>query len=369
MKLIYFSNSDLFSRKANAIQVMKMCEAFSHKFEGVTLYAYSNKKNISGVHDFYGVKNNFSIIVYPLKKNRLTRVLNSLFTLLYNLKKKNKDTVIYSREIFSAFFSSIIGFKNIYELHNIPVPRSSFLVNYIIKAKTNLFFITISNSLKNKIKELYQSKSPIYAFHDGATLTSNSFSSPPNFYDRSSFNIGYVGHLYQGRGIELIIDLAKQLPQFSFQIIGGEKKDIEKLKKHSTNNIFYHGFVSPSDTPKYRYFSDILLMPYMKGLGNEGSLADTSSWMSPMKLFEYMSSAKPIISTDLPVLREVLNNENSILVPYEVQSWKDAILKIYNDKSFGAYIGQNAYNDLVSNYTWESRAEGITNLIKKTLNT
>ena len=365
MKLLYFSNSVLFTKKANCIQVMKMCEAFSNDFDEVTLYAYSEEYSIEGVHEFYGVQKTFSIKIYPYKKNRVNRVLNSVSTLL-KLSKNNKNVIaIYCREIFSAFFASIFRYKNVFEIHNIPSRKAQFLVNYIFKSKTNLLNVTISNSLKNKLEELYNPRNPVYAFHDGASIVNVNFTNPPKFYDKSNFNIGYVGHLYKGRGIELIIELAKRLPDFSFQIVGGEKSDLDRLSNNSPKNIFYHGFVAPQDTPRYRYFSDILLMPYKKGLASEGSLSDTSPWMSPMKLFEYMSSYKPIISTDLPVLREVLNEENSILVPYDVIEWEKAILKIYKEREYGELLAKNSFVDLKSKYTWKKRSKSISELIKK----
>jgi len=365
MKLIYFSNSTLFSRKANSIQVMKMCEAFSKIFDEVILYAYSERQSIDKVHEFYGVQNNFSVKLYQHRKSRVNRVLNSFLTLLKLSKKSKNETIVYCREILSAFFASLLGFKNVFEIHNLPSRRVQFLVNYIFKSKTNLLNITISNNLKNKLEELYNPKNPIYAFHDGASIANESFTNPPKFYDKSNFNIGYVGHLYKGRGIELIIDLAKKLPEFSFQIVGGEKEDLDRLSNNSPKNIFYHGFVAPKDTPKYRYFSDILLMPYKKGLASEGSSADTSPWMSPMKLFEYMSSSKPIISTDLPVLREILSKENSILVPYDVIEWEKAIIKIYKDREYGELLAKNSFADLKSKYTWIKRSKSISELIKK----
>ena len=365
MKLIYFSNSVLFSKKANSIQVMKMCEAFSNDFEEVILYAYSHKKIIESVHEFYGVRNNFRIKIYPLKRNRLNRILNSILTiiplLLFN--SKNEKHKVYSREIFSSFFSSLLKIENIYEIHNLPSRKTVPLIKYIFNSEVNMFNVAISNSLKNKLVELYKPIHPIHVFHDGASLSENIPKNPPEFYDQFSFNIGYVGHLYKGRGIELIIELAERLPEFGFQIVGGEKEDLKRLSENSPKNIFYHGFVPPIDTPRYRFFSDVLLMPYKKGLASEGSLSDTSPWMSPMKLFEYMSSRKPIISTDLPVLREVLNDKNAILVQYEVCEWEKAILKIYKDKKFGKSIAENAYHDLKSKYTWKKRSNEIFKII------
>ena len=366
MKLIYFSNSDLFSKKANSIQVMKMCEAFSNDFEEVVLYAYSHQKSIESVHEFYGVRNNFIIKIYPLKRNRLNRILNSILTLVPLLfSSKNEKITVYCREIFSSFFSSLLHIKNIYEIHNLPSVKTVPLIKYIFNAKANLFNISISNNLKNKLIELYKPTNTVYVCHDGASLSDNIPKALPEFYDQYSFNIGYVGHLYKGRGIELIIELAKRLPEFGFQIVGGEKEDLKRLSNNSPNNIFYHGFVTPKETIRYRYFSDILLMPYMDGLGDKGSLIDTSPWMSPMKLFEYMSSKKPIISTDLPVLREILNENNAILVPYEVLEWEKAIMKIYNNKEFAHSIANQSFNDLSTKYTWAKRSESISKLIKQ----
>jgi len=366
MKLIYMSSSLLFSKKANCIQVMKMCEAFSNNFDNVVLYAYSENKSLKNVHEFYGVQNNFSIKIYPLRRNRINRVINSVIILLQKIFNIRRDgIVIYCRELFSAYFSSLFRIKNVFEIHNIPPLKTVFHIKKIFRSKSNLFCVTISSNLKNKLEELYKPINPIYAFHDGASIVDDSFLDPPNFYDKSNFNIGYVGHLYKGRGIELIIELAKKLPDFSFQIVGGEKEDLDRLSNSSPKNIFYHGFVAPKDTSKYRFFSDVLLMPYKKGLASEGSLSDTSPWMSPMKLFEYMSSSKPIISTDLPVLREILSDENSILVPYDVIEWEKAILKIYKDREYGELLAKNSFADLKSKYTWRKRSKSISELIKK----
>ena len=367
MRLIYFSNSELFSKKANSIQVMKMCEAFSKDFEEVVLYAYSEKNTIENVYEFYDVKDNFKIKTYPFKKNRINRIINSIFALIPFLFVNRKKTIIYAREIFSVFFCSILNIKYVYEIHNLPSPNVIYFLKRVINASSNLFLVTISDRLKLKLVELYRPKNKIYSLHDGATLKPLNFKNPPKFYNQSTLNIAYVGHLYKGRGIELIIELALRLPQFNFQLIGGEDEDIKRLRRISPKNIYFHGYVPPKQTDKFRFFSDILLMPYMDGLGNKGSLSDTSSWMSPMKLFEYMSSRKPILSTDLPVLREVLNESNAILIPYEPTEWEKAIMKIYNDREFGYSLAEKAYQDLKTKYTWSKRSETIRNLINNSL--
>ena len=68
------------------------------------------------------------------------------------------------------------------------------------------------------------------------------------FGKEETLKVGYVGHLYKGRGIETIIECARKLNDISFHLVGGLKKDIEFWKNHTKqiqlNNVFFYGFVS-----------------------------------------------------------------------------------------------------------------------------
>ena len=48
---------------------------------------------------------------------------------------------------------------------------------------------------------------------------------------------------------------------------------------------------------------DILIMPYQKNVAIGAKGHDTARWMSPMKMFEYMASGNPIISSNLAALK------------------------------------------------------------------
>ena len=90
-------------------------------------------------------------------------------------------------------------------------------------------------------------------------------------------------------------------------------------------------------------------MPYQKDLKLADNKVNTSSWMSPMKVFEYMSAKKAIVSSNMPVIQEVLNESNSILVePDNIKEWSDAINSLYNDKNKREKIAKNSYNDFLS---------------------
>jgi glycosyltransferase involved in cell wall biosynthesis len=78
-------------------------------------------------------------------------------------------------------------------------------------------------------------------------------------------------------------------------------------------------------------------------------------------MFEYMSTGKPIISSDLPVLREVLVHEqNALLVPPDdVDAWEAAVRRLQSHPALAARLGERAREDLMQDYTWRSRVEKV----------
>jgi len=174
------------------------------------------------------------------------------------------------------------------------------------------------------------------------------------------FTAVYTGHLYQGRGMDLLIELAKNLPEIQFIWVGGREGDVnqwrEYINKNQIKNIRLIGFVGNEYIPTYQSAGDVLLMPYeMSIAGSSGG--NSVDFCSPMKMFEYMAAGKPIISSDLPILHEVLNEKNAIFCPYnDVNQWVDSINRIKNNPAFGIRLGNQARVD-VEKYSWIERAK------------
>ena len=81
--------------------------------------------------------------------------------------------------------------------------------------------------------------------------------------------------------------------------------------------------------------------------------------MSPLKLFEYMASKRPIVASDLPSIREILNEESAILVePGNPKALAEGIKKVLQDEELAKKLAENAHRD-VQQYSWEKRAEKI----------
>ena len=163
------------------------------------------------------------------------------------------------------------------------------------------------------------------------------------------------------RGIEIIIKLAQNLPDMYFHIVGGNENDILHWKNESgdINNIVFHGFINPKETYKYRNLCDVLLAPYI----NADELFD---YMSPIKTFEYMASKTPMICSDSKIIRETINENCSILVENnDINSWINALQKLYNDSEFRKKLIREAYQYCLEKFTYQARCKKVLDFIQK----
>lgn len=378
MRILYISNSIIPSRTANSIHVMKMCQAFADNGHEIVLLAPDLKskyeKGISNVYEYYGVKKNFKIkkLWHPdLKSGPFFYTLTIFFYLFIN----RRFNLVYGRFLHGCYASILLKNKVIFESHDPIFDKKTHRPIVFKKLINNKYFeklVVISQALKNMYLEKgFLNDSKIQVAHDGADEVENLNCKSDLFGCKNNLKVGYVGHLYKGKGMEVISSMANKLDHdIEIHIIGGLEKDIKLWKKKIIcKNIYFYGFVPHKEVGNYINALDICLLPNQKVVFPHGtnSLKDSiniSDFTSPLKLFEYMSHQKPIIASDLPVIREVLNERNSILVECDnIKSWINSIKKLKNLKN-REFIAKQALIDFC-NYTWKNRAFKLINSILK----
>jgi glycosyltransferase involved in cell wall biosynthesis len=170
---------------------------------------------------------------------------------------------------------------------------------------------------------------------------------------------GYTGHLYPGRGMDVLIALAQAYPQVKFLWIGGRPNDVMQWRTRAAQmglgNLTLTGFVPNRQIPLYQAAGDMLLMPYEMTVSVSGG-GNTADVCSPMKMFEYMAAGRAILSSDLPVLREVLDETRAVFCPPEdPTAWVGAFGRLLADAELRESLG-NAARAAVEPYAWQARA-------------
>jgi glycosyltransferase involved in cell wall biosynthesis len=359
MNIVYLSGFIIPSRAAHGVHAMRMCQALARNGHQVTLFAYGPKHNCTeDVYSYYGVDKTFVVKQIPLIRVRGAALLSQLRLHRELRSYRPGDTLVYARSIYGVSLAAQMGFRIVYEAH---APPPHALIHWLEKRLFGMEsfqkLIVISDSLRRVYSALYGPIRHIEVCHDAADVPPAAGAAEYAWPCRKNrLQIGYAGHLYRGRGIDLILECAERLPHYDFHVVGGMERDIRYWTRRGRANVCFHGFVQPSLVPTVLSQCDVLLMPYQKGLSLGGRNIDTSDWMSPMKLFEYMASRRAIIASDLPVVREVLHEGNSILVrPDDLDGWTSAIQRC-GDLHYRNRLAVTAYEEFMANYTWDERA-------------
>ncbi|MCL4263418.1 MAG: glycosyltransferase family 4 protein [Anaerolineae bacterium] len=369
MKIVYLSNSYVPSRRANSIQVMKMCQAMSDCGNDVTLITkLCPPRQESGVTDdyyFYSVSPRFEIVKLPRPKTRGGGLRYSAAIFSFLLRQKDTIDLLYCRSLFGAWCGTRLKLPTILEMHGLITGKwALYLYPQIITADSFKRLVLISDGLKKDLQEsnLLFARDTVVA-HDGANPQNGNVVNETIVQTTPArLKLGYVGHLYPGKGMEIVYELAHRLPAVDFHVVGGTEQDVLRWQqKPLPDNLFFHGFVPQSELSRYYHQFDVLLLPPQRDVRGATGQSNLSRWMSPLKLFEYMSVGKPIISSELPVLAEVLcDRQNALLVPPEdIDGWIAAIhnLSIYPD--LRQRLGEAARRDFLANYTWDARARKV----------
>ncbi len=361
MNIVYIFNSSIPSYNANSLQVVNMCHNIAKYIGKITLITPNTglKKNFS---EHYGIRKNFSII--KIKKfNKFPQGFNyylfSIYAIILGIKLKS-DLYI-TRNYFTLFILLILRKKIIFEVHNSLSNEgriNNFIVKYfkILNSKNIVKLIFITNSVKEFFFKKYNIKNKQSLILSSA---SNFITLLPEYKKKNSYKIGYFGLVNKSRGLDFLCKLS-QIDLKNKYYLYGCSKDIKNFytKKFRNNNIFFNTHVPHKKIKNLMSHMDLLILPYEKKVTASGNVGDIGNFTSPMKLFDYLASSKPIIASSLPVLKEVLvNKKNCIFVnSLNIFKWKLIIERILLNNSQKRIISRNNFF-LAKKYTYTNRVK------------
>ncbi|MFZ5559802.1 MAG: glycosyltransferase family 4 protein [Patescibacteria group bacterium] len=392
MKIIYITTSVIPAEKANSYQTMKMCEAFTKlggeveliipvRFGGVVEKA--NPFEYYGIREKFKIKRVFSLDLIPFKKYIghlgfwVQNISFALLTLIYLFFKRSD--IIYSRDRFTLLFLSLFKKNLIYEAHSLP-SKFRFYEKFLYQ---RIKFVIVITKLMREIlmKESIKEKNRIFVAPDAVDLEMFDRINKSKEELRQELNlpqhkilISYIGQFYtKGRekGLGDMLRALKILKDegrgdLMMMFVGGKEEEIRDYQEETkrvgllNRDLIFVKRVPFSEVPRYEKASDILVIPFPWE-------KHYAYYCSPLKLFEYMASRKPIVASDLPSIREILNERNSILVkPGDPSSLAKGIEEFLNKPDLAKRVSEQASKD-VQKYTWGRRAKKILEFIHKSI--
>jgi len=176
--------------------------------------------------------------------------------------------------------------------------------------------------------------------------------------------VGYAGHLYPWKGPDVLLAALERLPGVRALIVGGleGERDLDRIRalaaRVAPGRVTFAGQVEPPRVAALLRQADVLVLPNAPG-------RVSAAYTSPLKLFEYMASGRPIVASDLPALREILQPEvNAVLVEAgSAGALAAGLAGVIGDPARASRLAAQARDD-VREWTWDKRAGRIEALLE-----
>ena len=276
----------------------------------------------------------------------------ALFLTALKLLKKNNYDVIHSHEeaaFFSVYLAKKYNMKHVYDMHSSLPQQLSNFDTFNFKVIKNIFeylentvinscqaIITICPELAELV-ESYKLQTPHELIENTADDTKVFSSSTKNIRKDFKLNnhkvILYTGTFEPYQGIDILLNAFKSVadthPDTRLIMVGGNDEQVKKYKLLAgtleiNDLVKFSGTVHPSEIPAYINASDIIVSPRCTGTN------------TPLKIYGYLRTGKPLVATNLLTHTQVLNDEVAILVEPDEQGICDGLKVVLDNTEFGA---------------------------------
>jgi len=351
------------------MQLMKVCQALTQLGNEVDLVVPGHAGATSTmIARHYGLSRQFKI--HWLKSWRALRRYDFSVSSVRHALDLKAD-LVYTWLLPAAVIALWSGLPVVLELHDrIMGTGAPWFFRLFMRSRGKKRLVVITRALGEKLEQAFNgsyNNLDVMIAPNGVEFERYS-SLPSPSAARKKLNLPdqltvvYTGGFYAGRGIELLHALARQHPAVQFIWAGGTPRSVaewqEKLATEGLKNVLLPGFIDNERLPMFQAAADILAMPF--GTAIAGSSGGNSAEIcSPMKMFDYLASGRAIMASDLPVLHEVLNDHNAILLPSEdSNAWSKALTRLLADTKLRQRLARQARED-ARQYSWSDREAAI----------
>ncbi len=388
MKILYHHRTQ--GTGAEGVHIMGIINGF--RSLGHSVYIISppgvDPERTAGGNPYSKKTNGVARALYYISR-LIPQLLFEILEILYNIRAhhkisstlvKNKIDLIYERHSFFAFAAVRLAKK-----HNIPIIvevnelagekriRKQVFVGIATRCENYVFknvdiIIVVSDFLKSKIKGYGINENKIIVIPnavDHRKFISNGLKN--KLKEKYGINaggivIGFIGWFVYWHNIELLIDVfgSTAMEKNVYLCLVGDGVLKDKFKdmikdRGMVNRVIFPGAISYDNMPDYIDMMDICVIP------------DSNDYRSPIKMFEYMAMAKPVLAPMVPPIESVIRNgKNGVLFASKNRKdFESALNDLLDNKDKRERLGLAAKDTILRNHTWQKNAENILSLYRK----
>jgi glycosyltransferase involved in cell wall biosynthesis len=386
VRILYLADIRFPLERANGIQTFETCYALALRGHSVTLAVRpDSQRPARDPFDFYDrpAHGGLRVLTAPASRERTRRVRYLGFAARLACHRR-RWSLVFTRDLgLAAALLRLPRFVRpplVYESHGYAPEVSRALPRMLATARPPSprklarlarrerlvwrhadGYVTITEQLAQELTKRFGSRETRRTVPDGVRSTGAGTSEAPARGDQP--HVVYAGHLYPWKGVDVLIDAIARLPGVSCTIVGGHpgETDLLRLQHRAAalgvrDRIHFTGMVRPSDVPAHLASAHVLVLPNTPSGVSE-------RYTSPLKLFEYLAAARPIVASDLPALREIVRHgvEAWLVEPGDATALASGIGRVLADSDLAARLA-HAGRERAASFTWEARAERLEEL-------
>ncbi|KOY61333.1 glycosyltransferase family 4 protein [Photorhabdus heterorhabditis] len=300
-----------------------------------------------------------------LKKNKVDAVFTRNLKMAKYLLCEHPEIPLFfeSHEIFAQSFKEshdLSKNKNQYKYQKLKEAE------HFVYSQSRVIFV-LTSLLSDDIISGYSVSTPIVVAPDGVDMLAVESISLDKLVSNDRelpTQILYLGSLHRWKGIPTAIEAMMYLENAVLNIAGGEPEQIKQLQQIAQqigvcDKVNFLGFIQPKLRFQMIADNDICLLPLTKtSIG--------SRYTSPLKLFEYMAMGKPVVISDFPSIRDVVDeNAVSFADSENAESFAEQIRLLRANP--GKVKVQTSYAKMLvtERFNWDQRARLIMQIISK----
>lgn len=378
MHIAYCTNVRLPSERAHGHQIAQVCDALVILGHAVTIFAPFRRNVVTENYwTYYGAKKDVELRIlgsFDYIGSTLTPGVLGLFLMNRMLRQKLSSELragafdlLYTRT--PALLPALLATHTpvIFELHQLP--RRNLKI-FVSDCNRCVRVVCLTSSIRDVLLTWGVRQEKLTVEGDGVDLRRfENLPSQPKvqakfFLKTDRAVVGYVGRLKTLGMDKGVMDLLKALKRLQEQkkffgfIVGGPEGDRKFYEAEAKKlglieeDVKFTGEIAASSVPSALAACDILAMPFP-------DLPHYRHHMSPLKMFEYMATDRPIITSDLPTIRDVLSEETAVFcMPGDSESLANALQWIQANSERALEKAKKAL-ELVRRYSWEERMKRI----------
>ena len=375
MKILMIAPEPFFEARGTPFSVFHRSKALGKQGHKINLVTYHlgedvDIKNVE-IHRIPNVPFIKHVAIGPsLTKIPLDIIL--FFKSLYMLTQKRYNCMHVHEEaaVMGCIFKKIFNIPLIYDMHssipqqliNFNFTKNRFLIKIAVIGekwiiKNSDVIIAICPHLGETVHIIDPNKKVMIIENTPLTDQHNIATKEDIDKLKKELDIGnnkvvlYTGTFEYYQGIDLLL---KGIPQViakindvKYVLVGGEPEQIKEAKNlanslNINNYVLFTGKRPVDEMPAFMAIADILVSPRTIGTN------------TPLKIYSYLKSGKPIVATNLLTHTQVLDETVSILTAPEPDAFADGIVRLLTDDELRKEIGQKGMELANTKYSYDA---------------